>query len=98
MAEYVQPDSTMYIGKRERAIGSLTPIERETIITTDDGRKTATITSYQRKIISALKNKGYVPVEDGRLGSTYWAEFEIPVKGLSFRRPRAKKQGEELSS
>jgi hypothetical protein len=65
---------------------SLTAAERETVIIMDDQSDTATVSTYQRRIITRLeKNPLARKVKEYRCGRSVGAEFELPAWSISFR-------------
>lgn len=69
---------------------SLTAPERETVILMSDADDTATITTYQRPIVTKLeRNPAVTKIEDLDYGSTRGARFEMPAALLSFRSKKA---------
>jgi hypothetical protein len=64
----------------------LTAAERETVIIFNDEDEVALVQSAQRPVISKLRrNPAARLVEEGRVGSSVWAVFEIPKSLVSFR-------------
>jgi hypothetical protein len=75
---------------------SLTAPERETVITFSDEDHTATIHTYQRRIITKLRNNlAATEVEDLTFDGTAGAVFELPADLISFRTGR--KTGRKLT-
>lgn len=71
---------------------SLTPPERETIITLNDEDETAHVWTAQRPVITKLKrNPSATLLDEGKHDGSVWAEFELPKGLLSFRTTRAKR-------
>jgi hypothetical protein len=69
---------------------SLTEPERETIIGMNDGSDTATIWTAQKPLITKLmKNDAAELISAGNHEGTAWAEFRIPAKLISVRKPTA---------
>lgn len=65
---------------------SLTPAERETVITFNDAEECAQVLTHQRPIITKLKkNPAARLIEEGVFETTPWARFEIPKRMVSFR-------------
>ena len=65
---------------------SLTAAERETVILFDDSSDTATITTWQRSVITKLeRNPAATKVEEWRYGTSVGARFTLPAKLVSFR-------------
>lgn len=70
---------------------SLTASERETVILLDDTSDVATVSTWQRRVITRLeKNPLATRVEDMRHGTTVGARFEVPAWSVSFRSKRRK--------
>lgn len=68
---------------------SLTAPERETVITACDEDELMTIWTAQRPMITKLrKNPAAVLVEEGKVGSSVWARFQVPADLLTIRKPR----------
>jgi hypothetical protein len=75
---------------------SLTAPERETVITLSDSDDTATIHTYQRRIITKLlNNPAATKMEDLTFDGTAGAAFEIPADLISFRSGRRKLSPEQ---
>ena len=67
----------------------LTAAERETVILLNDEDDVATITTHQRRIITALeKNPAATKTADLTFGAQPGAEYVIPVRFIRFGRPR----------
>jgi hypothetical protein len=67
-------------------VASLTPPERETVIIFSDADDFANIHTYQRTIITKLKNNpAALLLREGKVGTTAWGEFELPKALISFR-------------
>jgi hypothetical protein len=65
---------------------TLSASERETVIVFNDADDSALVTTAQRPVITKLKkNPAAVMVEEGRVGRSRWATFEIPKSFISFR-------------
>jgi hypothetical protein len=72
---------------------SLSPDERETIITMNDEDDSADIWTAQRPIITKLKkNPAATLTKEGRHGSTAWARFTLPASLISFRSTHVKRE------
>ena len=70
---------------------SLTAPERETVIAFNDADDTATIHTYQRRIITKLlNNPAATKVGDLTFEGSAGAVFEFPVALISFRSDRRK--------
>jgi hypothetical protein len=68
---------------------SLTPPERETVITFSDADNVAMVHTHQRKIITKLeRNPAAEKVEDISFDGTVGAVFELPADLISFRSSR----------
>jgi hypothetical protein len=68
---------------------SLTAPERETVITFSDEDDTASIHTYQRRIITMLRNNpAATEVEDLSFDGTAGAVFELPADLITFRSRR----------
>ncbi|QEC47845.1 hypothetical protein FSW04_09865 [Baekduia soli] len=68
---------------------SMTPPERETVVTTSDADDTLSIWTAQRPIITKLRNNPAATlVEEGKHDGSAWARFELPAALLSFRSVR----------
>jgi hypothetical protein len=75
---------------------SLTAAERETVITFSEEDDTATVHTYQRRIITKLRNNpAATEVEDPGFDGTAGAVFEIPADLISFRSGRRKLSSEQ---
>lgn len=75
---------------------SLSPAERETVITFNDEDETAHVWTAQRPVITKLrKNPSAVLLEEGRHDGTAWARFELPASLVSFRSKRMSLSPEE---
>jgi hypothetical protein len=73
---------------------SLTPLERETVITMSDGDDTAHVYTAQRPVITKLKkNPAARLLEEGTHDGSKWARFELPKALISFRSVRVKRPG-----
>jgi hypothetical protein len=69
---------------------SLTPAERETIISFSDDGDTAMVYTAQRPVITKLRNNPSATlVEEGVFDGSAWARFTIPRSLVSFRTGRA---------
>jgi hypothetical protein len=65
---------------------SLTPAERETVITFNDAEETAEVYTHQRPVITKLKkNPAATLIDEGVFETTPWAHFQIPKQFVSFR-------------
>lgn len=74
----------------------LTAPERETVITFSDADDTATVHTYQRKIITKLRNNPAASeVDRFTFDGTAGAVFEIPADLISFRSGRRKLSPEQ---
>jgi len=72
---------------------SLTPPERETVITFSDEDEIATVHTHQRKVITKLRNNPAAEqIEDISFQGTAGAVFEIPADRISFRGPKTKRK------
>jgi hypothetical protein len=67
---------------------SLTKLERETVVTMNDGEDWAEVWTAQRPKITRLKRAGAEIVEEGRIEGTAWARFRLPSRFVSFRTVR----------
>ncbi|WP_145989851.1 hypothetical protein [Trueperella bernardiae] len=77
----------------------LTAIERETILTMNDGEPTIRIETSQRRILTALRKKPTVfrEVETGYFGATEWARFEVNADEASFNLASAGRERRQLT-
>jgi hypothetical protein len=76
---------------------SLTPPERETILTMNDEDVVAHIYSSQRPVITKLKkNPAATLLDEGRHDGSAWAEFEVPVELVRLPLSR-KRKGKPMS-
>ena len=67
----------------------LTAFERETVVLMSDGNDIATITTYQKRLVTKLeRNPAATKLEDLTYGSTAGARFEMPASLVSFRSKR----------
>lgn len=68
---------------------SLTAPERETVITACDQDAHMVIWTAQRPMITKLRrNPAAVLIEEGKIGSSVWARFQLPADLLTIRKPR----------
>jgi hypothetical protein len=68
---------------------SLTPYERETIISYSDGDDRAHVYTEQRTVINRLKKLSGVILEgEGERCGSPWARFRLPASYVKFRAPR----------
>lgn len=68
---------------------SLTAAERETVILMDDSEDVASITTYQRSMLTKLeKNPAAKKVEDYSVEGSKGAKFLVPAKLINVRRPQ----------
>lgn len=67
---------------------SLTKLERETIVTMNDGEDWAEVWTAQRRIITLLKQRGAELLEEGKHDGSPWARFRMPTRFVSFRTVR----------
>ena len=68
---------------------SLTAAERETVVTVSDADSVMTIWTAQRPMITKLRrNPAAVLIEEGKIGSSVWARFEVRADLLTIRKPR----------
>jgi hypothetical protein len=68
---------------------SLTGPERETVIILTDADELAVVYTAQRAVITRLKkNAAARLIEEGRVGRSPWATFELPKRFISFRSKR----------
>lgn len=68
---------------------ALTAPERETVILMDDDCETATVTTWQRKWITKLKNNPAAElVQEFKSGTTSGAEFRVPAEFVTVRTKR----------
>jgi hypothetical protein len=75
---------------------SLTPPERETVITFSDADDTATIHTHQRRIVTKhLNNPAATKVDGLTFEGTAGAVFEMPADFISFRSGRRRKVSPE---
>lgn len=78
---------------------SFTAPERETVITFSDEHDTATIHTYQRRIITKLlNNPAATKVGDLTFDGTAGAVFELPADLISFRSGRRKLSPEQAQA
>ena len=64
-----------------RVSTSLSDDERETTITSTDGDDVVRIWTAQRRYIGAMKRSGkFTLIEEGFIGTTAWAKFEIAAR------------------
>lgn len=77
----------------------LTAIERETILTMNDGEPTIRIETSQRRILTALRKKPAVfrEIETGHFGATEWARFEVNTDEVSFNLAGAGRERRQLT-
>lgn len=72
---------------------SLTPPERETIITLNDEDDVAHIWTAQRPMITKLRrNAAATLLSEGKHDGSVWAEFEVPKALVSIRTKRVKRE------
>ena len=72
---------------------SLSGIERETVIVSNDEDDTASVWTAQRPVITKLRrNPSAVLIEEGQHDGSAWAKFEIPKGLISFRSARVKRE------
>ena len=72
---------------------SLTPPERETVISFSDDEDTAYIYSAQRTVITKLKkNPAAVLTEEGVFEGSAWARFTLPASLVSFRTTNTRRE------
>jgi hypothetical protein len=72
---------------------SLTDVERETIVSMNDGDSVAYVYTAQRRMITKLKNNpAAVLVEEGTHDGSVWARFTIPAELVSFRSVRVRRE------
>jgi hypothetical protein len=70
-------------------MNGLSAPERETVVNWSDVDDCVQIWSAQRPVITKLKaNPGAELIAEGRIGTSVWAEFRLPLGLLTFRRPR----------
>lgn len=75
---------------------SFTAPERETVIRLNDEEEFATVYSAQPAVITRLKkNPAARLVDEGRVGRSRWAEFQLPKAFVSFRSKVRTFNGEE---
>lgn len=68
---------------------SLTAPERETVCTLSDADELMTVWTAQRPMITKLRrNPAAVLLEEGKIGSSVWARFQVPSGLLTIRNPR----------
>ena len=78
---------------------SLTPPERETIVSMTDADDVARIWTAQRTIITKLPaNPAATLIEEGTHDGTAWARFEIPAALLTFRTRRREMTDDQRSA
>lgn len=69
------------------AMSSLTAIERETIITMNDEESHISIHTAQKPMITSLKkNPAAELIDEGKWGSTAWANFKVPTGLITIRK------------
>jgi hypothetical protein len=74
---------------------SLTPDERETVITASDADDHVIVHTAQRRVITRLKKLACAElIEEGHWGTTAHASFRLPVDALSFRNPTSPEERE----
>ena len=72
---------------------SLTAPERETVVTVSDADEQMTVWTAQRPMITKLrKNPAAVLLEEGKIGSSVWARFQVPADLLTIRKPRQQRK------
>jgi hypothetical protein len=76
--------------------GSLSAAERETIVTLNDEEPFARVWTAQRRQITRLKrNPAATLIEEGKYGSTAWADFTVPAELFAgFRSRRLRRPGQ----
>lgn len=71
---------------------SLSKLERETVITMNDGEDWAEVYTAQRPVITRLrKNPAAELVDDGVFETTAWAKYRLPKQLVSFRTKTVKR-------
>jgi hypothetical protein len=69
----------------------LTALERETVVSFNDGEEMALVVTHQPRVITALKkNPAAVLVEEGVFGTSRWARFQLPRSLIGFWSKRRK--------
>lgn len=70
-------------------MATLTPYERETIVNWNEAGDTASVLTYDRRLITSLrKNPAATEVHHDQASALGAAEFEFPKSLVNFRRPR----------
>lgn len=63
------------------------PEEKETVITYSYGTDTATVYTFDVKMINKIKRSGEVPVKEGRYEGCPWAQFELDKRWIKVSKP-----------